>query len=333
MGSDDETARPDEVDRIESKRRRVLGNYEILGSLGAGATSHVHRARDVTTGEVVALKLLSRTFTPESGPRTRFQRESEVLAELRHPHIVRLLGNGIDDEGHPYLALELVEGPSLRQRLRDDASEVEGSAEVAVNEAVAISLQVLSALHVAHERGIIHRDIKPENVLFDEAGSARVIDLGLSYLMDGSRITKRGDVLGSPGYISPEQIQGAEVDARADLYSVGCLLYEMLTGRPPFELVDERDPASFFRQVLEHDPTDVRTLRPAITPALAAVVHRAIDRDAEARYESAATFAEALAKLPIEPADPSLIASRMAAAKRRATSGTTTMIDDPKSNS
>ena len=216
-----------------------LGPYEIEEMIGAGGMGEVYRARDTKLGRAVAIKILPELFANDPERLARFEREARTLAALNHPHI----GAIYDFErvaGASRLVLELVDGPTLADRLRGGA--------LAVHEALAIAEQIAQALEAAHDKAIIHRDLKPDNIKVAPGGSVKVLDFGLAKAFDPapptdgmevtvsvpSDISRRGTVLGTPAYMSPEQARGEALDKRTDIWSFGAMVYEMLTGRRPF---------------------------------------------------------------------------------------------------
>jgi formylglycine-generating enzyme required for sulfatase activity/predicted Ser/Thr protein kinase len=208
-----------------------IPGYKIVRVLGEGGMGLVYEAEEVALGRRVALKVLSKRFVDEQeGAYARFQREARNMASVEHPHIVRIYAYG-EFEGSPYIAMELIEGESL-------AGAIRRSGRLPVTEALRILGQIVDALEAAWEKGIIHRDIKPSNVMLDKKNQVRVADFGLAKsLRQGTdmSLTQTGLVMGSPHYISPEQLSGVPVDFRCDIYSLGIVLFEMLTGTPPFE--------------------------------------------------------------------------------------------------
>src|SRR5688572_8870220 len=216
---------------------RQIGPYRVESQLGAGGMGEVFRAHDTKLGRDVAIKILPRVFGADPERRSRFEREARVLATLNHPHIGAIYGFE-DAGGVPALVLELVDGETLVQHLR--SSRQSPGRGLPVAHAVAVAQQIAEALEAAHEKGIVHRDLKPGNVVFTADGSVKVLDFGLAKAMSDSGLeppaaeTRTGVVMGTPAYMSPEQAKGAKVDKRADIWAFGCVLFEMLTGRPAF---------------------------------------------------------------------------------------------------
>jgi ABC-type transport system substrate-binding protein/predicted Ser/Thr protein kinase len=260
---------------------RIAG-FRIESLLGRGAMAEVYRARSEATGEVVALKLLDETLARDERFRQRFLRESQIASGLEHPNIVRTIGSG-EDEGRLFLAMTLIEGADLRHVLREG-----GPLEPA--QAVDIVAQVASALDTAHKAGLIHRDVKPGNILV--AGDrAYVCDFGLArHVSSTSSLTGERGFVGTIDYVPPEQIEGAQLDGRADLYSLGCVLYESLAGQRPFERDSE---LSVVFAHLNEPPPLVTEARPGLPAAFDEVISTALAKNPADRYESCGELAAA----------------------------------------
>ncbi len=218
---------------------------------------------------------MNREIASDSDQLERFRREARAVAQLSHPHIVGVIDYG-EDQGRPYIVLEYVEGETLKERIRRHG-------ELDVAEAVAYAIEIARALGCAHARHIVHRDVKPQNVLIDEEGSAKVTDFGIARSLDDDGLTADGRVLGTTDYVSPEQALGHAVTGQSDLYSLGIVLFEMLTGQVPFR--GENQVAVAMKHVREELP-DVQTLRPEVSASLAAVIDRATAKDLHERYRS-----------------------------------------------
>jgi eukaryotic-like serine/threonine-protein kinase len=249
------------------------GRYRLEARIGTGGMSTVYRALDETLERPVAIKLMNREIATDSDQLERFRREARSVAQLSHPHIVGVIDAG-EDGGRPYIVFECVEGETLKQRIRR-------LGELDIAEAVAYAIEIARALGAAHARHIVHRDVKPQNVLIDEEGSAKVTDFGIARTLDEDGLTADGRVLGTTDYVSPEQALGHDVTGQSDLYSLGIVLYEMLTGRVPF--TGENQVAVAMKHVREEIP-DVQTLRPEVSASLAAIVDRATAKDLGERY-------------------------------------------------
>jgi eukaryotic-like serine/threonine-protein kinase len=251
------------------------GRYRLEARIGTGGMSSVYRAVDETLERQVAIKLMNREIATDSDQLERFRREARAVAQLSHPHIVGVIDYG-EDQGRPYIVLEYVEGETLKERIRRNG-------ELDVSEAVAYAIEISRALGCAHARHIVHRDVKPQNVLIDEEGSAKVTDFGIARSLDDDGLTADGRVLGTTDYVSPEQALGHDVTGQSDLYSLGIVLYEMLTGSVPFR--GENQVAVAMKHVREELP-DVQMLRPEVSASLAAVIDRATAKDLHERYRS-----------------------------------------------
>ncbi|MFG2528364.1 protein kinase [Streptomyces sp. NPDC048516] len=269
----------------------MLGQrYELVEQLGHGGMGTVYRAVDHRLRRTVAVKTLSAELALQPEFRTRFQREAHAAAALNHPGVATVHDVGEDASGgaaEPYLVMEYVEGRTLSQVLKDGA--------LPVAQAVDITGQVLDALEHSHRHAIVHRDIKPANVMLNGSGKAKVVDFGIAKALSeaATRLTGTGVAVGTPAYLAPEQINGAETDHRTDLYAVGCLLYELLTGRPPYT---GDSPFSVMHQHLSAEPVPPSRLRPELPPAVDAVIVRALHKGREDRFASASTMHDSLAE-------------------------------------
>jgi beta-lactam-binding protein with PASTA domain/tRNA A-37 threonylcarbamoyl transferase component Bud32 len=266
----------------------VADRYRLLGRLGSGGMADVWCAQDSLLNRRVALKFLHPRFAQDEQFVERFRREASAAAGLQHPNVVGVFDRGTVNGTH-YIAMEYVEGASLKDLIERGLS---------VPEAVEIVRQVLSGVKYAHDRGIVHRDLKPQNVLVDAEGRARVTDFGIARA-GASEITQTGSVLGTAQYLSPEQAQGLPVTAASDIYSVGVILYEALTGRVPF---DADSPVSVALKQVSERPHPPSELNPAVSRALDGVVLRALAKDPANRFASATEFMQAL---DLAEADPS----------------------------
>ena len=249
------------------------GRYRLEARIGAGGMSTVYRALDETLQRQVAIKLMNREVTSDSDQLERFRREARAVAQLSHPHIVGVIDAG-EDEGRPYIVFEYVEGETLKERIRRNG-------RLPIAEAVAYAIEIARALGAAHARHIVHRDVKPQNVLIDEEGSAKVTDFGIARTLDEEGLTADGRVLGTTDYVSPEQALGQQVTGQSDLYSLGIVLYEMVTGEVPFK--GENQVAVAMKHVREEIP-DVQVRRPEVSSALAAVIDTATAKRRQDRY-------------------------------------------------
>jgi len=263
-----------------------LGGYLIFELVGRGGMGAVYRARDEEQQRDIALKVLPLDRLDDGREAERFQREAEVAVRFDHPNIVSVYGSG-REEGYLYMAMELVEGESLRRRLRQEP-------KLSLDQALAVTEQVLAALQVAHEHHVIHRDIKAENVLLQEDGTAKVLDFGVAKLETGTVLTRVDEILGTVEYMAPEQILGDEIGPGVDLYAAGVLLYEMLTGTLPFT---GDSPATLVYHQLNEEAKAPSFLNSAVPRPLDRLVLRLLDKLPENRYGSAADALAALQKI------------------------------------
>jgi eukaryotic-like serine/threonine-protein kinase len=269
---------------------RTIGSYAIERRIGAGGMGEVYLARDAKLDRPVALKLLSRELALNADRLHRFHAEARAASSLNHPHILVIHDFG-ELDGRPFMVTEFVEGETVRQRLERGA--------LPVGEAVKVALQVAAALAAAHARGLVHRDIKPENVMLRPDGYAKVLDFGLAKLVpreepepsDLKFRTLPGLVLGTPQYMSPEQTRGKELDARSDIWALGVLLYEMVTGRPPFAGATHADTIS---AIVGLEPVPLGLQTPAAPPQLERIIAAALEKNRLDRY---ATMSDVIADL------------------------------------
>jgi len=254
----------------------TVGRYDILDKLGEGAMGVVYRARDTTLGRVIALKMLSSDLNNEEDLRKRFDREVEAIGRLSHANIVTVYDKGQAPDGQLYMAMELLEGSDLRDL-------IEKGGDLSLAERVRIMIEISLGLGYAHSKGVVHRDIKPANILVTRAGPVKILDFGLARLGTGGTITRRGVILGTPDYMSPEQAMGKPVDNRSDIFSAGGVFYEFLTLEKPFK---GKTLHSVLYQILSHEPTPILTLNPELPARLAATVYRMMHKAPERRPDS-----------------------------------------------
>jgi serine/threonine-protein kinase len=273
--------------------------YRIDAVVGSGGMSTVYRAFDTVLERQVAIKLMHREMARDSDQLERFRREARAVAQLNHPHIVGVIdageegGAGADGFSTPYIVFEFVEGETLKARIRR-------LGPLGVPEALAYAIEIARALQAAHERHIVHRDVKPQNVLIDSEGSARVTDFGIARTLDEDGLTSDGRVLGTTDYVSPEQALGHPVGPQSDIYSLGVVLFEMLTGDVPFH--GENQVTVAMKHVREDLP-DVQIRRPEVSASLVVVLERATAKDLGRRTpDAAALIAELEDVLAIETA-------------------------------
>lgn len=259
-----------------------VDHYEIIRKLGHGGMSHVYLARDTARGtrtqQQVVLKFPNEDLIGNIAVFERYKREAEIGSRLHHPSIQRLL-NANEASSDNYLVFEYIQGRTLREALEDRAPEPFPPAE-----AVRITLLICDALAYCHENGVFHRDMKPENVMLLDDGSIKIIDFGIALLEGARRVTWRGlsGTMGTPDYMSPEQLRGERGTASSDIYGTGIMLYEMLCGQTPFE---GENVFAIMNQHVSQDPPSILDCNPDLNPALATVVMHAIRRDPEKRYK------------------------------------------------
>ena len=244
-----------------------LGPYRLGEPLGRGGMGSVYRGTHATSGDEVAVKLISQNVADEPRFRRRFADEVETLKRLRHNGIVRLIGYG-EEDGQLFYSMELVEGESLQQQIRREK-------KIAWNRAIDIAIEVCGALKHAHDIGVIHRDLKPANLVITTNGSVKLVDFGIAKIFGNSEQTLAGSVLGTADYMAPEQAGGGAITPRTDLYALGSVLYAMLTGRPPFtgkkitEVID-----SLKRQ----RPVPLELIDPELPDALTELIHELLEK-------------------------------------------------------
>jgi serine/threonine protein kinase len=275
-----------------------LGPYEIVTLLGAGGMGEVYRARDKRLGREVALKVLSATIWGDSACQRRFELEARAVATLNHPNVIVIYEIGSYAET-TYLATELLEGKTLRNELASGA--------LPVRKAIGWGIQIATGLAAAHEKGIVHRDLKPENIFITSDGRAKILDFGLAKLVEkatsaGSRAdssesatltieTMPGTLLGTVGYMSPEQVRGEEVDYRSDIFSLGVVLYEMLSGLRAFV---GSSAVEMLNAILKEEPEELTIKNPEVSPVLSRIVERALAKDPRERFHCSRDVAFAL---------------------------------------
>ncbi|WP_293787306.1 Stk1 family PASTA domain-containing Ser/Thr kinase, partial [uncultured Aeromicrobium sp.] len=263
---------------------RLGDRYEVGGLLGRGGMAEVRIGRDLRLGRPVAIKQLRADLAADPTFQERFRREAQSAASLNHPSIVAVYDTGEAPDAHgnniPYIVMELVEGRTLRDILRDGR-------KIMPERALSITADILSALDYSHRAGIIHRDIKPANIMLTPAGQVKVMDFGIARAIADSSaaMTQTAAVIGTAQYLSPEQARGETVDARSDIYSTGCVLYELLTGRPPF--VGD-SPVSVAYQHVREEATPPSQLNPEVTVEVDHIVAKALAKRVDDRYSSAA---------------------------------------------
>src|SRR5215469_4872261 len=265
-----------------------LGPYEIIAPLGAGGMGEVYSAKDPRLGRQVAIKILPSAYAADSLGLQRFEQEARAAAQLNHPNIVAIYDIGTS-EGAPYVVLELLEGETLRQRI--------AGGPLPVRKVIDYAIQIALGLAAAHDHGIVHRDLKPENIFITSDGRVKILDFGLARVIPGKGIeepgltvsqhTDPGTVLGTMGYMSPEQVRGKPADQRSDIFSLGVILYEALTGKRAF---GGDSSAEVMSAILREEPSDLSVLGHPVAPALDRILRHCLEKNREQRFQSAHDF-------------------------------------------
>ena len=259
-----------------------IGKYKILEKIGEGAMGEVYKAHDPVLNRFVAVKTISAELGADDTLRKRFEREAQSAARLNHPNIITVFDYG-EEQGKIYMAMELLDGSDMKQAIARRAP-------LSLDEKLSIVDQIAEGLAFAHAHDIVHRDLKPANVHLLSNGQAKIMDFGLARL-GGSEMTRVGMVMGTPHYMSPEQVRGERADARSDVFALGCVFYELLTYRKPF---DADSMHSVLFKVMQEEPPPVHELTPGVPSVLAQVVERAMAKDASQRFQNASEFRSAL---------------------------------------
>src|SRR3974390_1718515 len=271
-----------------------LGPYEILSPLGAGGMGEVYRARDTRLDRSVAIKILPHHLSADASAKARFEREAKTVSALNHPNICSLFDVGSQD-GTDFLVMECIEGDSLAQRI--------AKGPIPTDQVVKIGAEIADALDKAHRSGVVHRDLKPGNIMLTKSG-AKLLDFGLAKpatapisavtltnVAAHSPVTEKGTIVGTFQYMSPEQIEGKELDGRSDIVSLGAVLYEALTGQRAFEGKSQLSVAS---AILEKEPAPITTYKPMTPPVLEHTVKKCLAKSPDARWKSASDLASDL---------------------------------------
>jgi len=274
-----------------------LDSYEIVAPLGAGGMGEVYRAHDATLKRDVAIKVLPEYWSRDPERLRRFEQEAQATAALNHPNIVSIFHVG-QFNGSPYIVTELLHGETLRERLRHGPMRL--------REATDVGIDIARGLAAAHDAGIVHRDLKPENIFLTKDVRVKILDFGLAKLNPAKSVsadgptasfqqqTNPGHVLGTVGYMSPEQVRGQAADARSDIFAAGAVLYEMLTGKRAFQKATSAETMS---AILNEDPPAVSQLAPSVPPGLQRIVNRCLSKNPEQRIQHATDLAFALEAL------------------------------------
>ncbi len=262
-----------------------VSHYQIITALGAGGMGEVYLARDTILGRNVALKFMPDSLSSDSDYRTRFLREAQASARLSHPNIIIVHEVG-EFKGRPFIAMEHIEGATLKEHIAKKGFSVEQSVEIVA--------QIAGALQCAHNHGVIHRDVKPSNILIDPYGRPRLLDFGLAMVHDADQITKTGSTMGTFDYMSPEQVMGKELDHRTDIFSLGVVFFELITGMNPFKR-DSR-PATL-HAIAYDEPPEIDKIRPGIPRGLAEVITGILEKNRDRRYQKAGDIKQDLLKV------------------------------------
>jgi serine/threonine protein kinase/tetratricopeptide (TPR) repeat protein len=252
------------------------GRYQVIEELGHGGMGRVYKVHDTKVGEKIALKLIRPEAGLDNKSLERFSNELKLARKVRHKNVCQMFDLG-EDQGIRYITMEYVRGEDLRQLIRKVG-------RLSPGQTIAIARQVCAGLEEAHKLNVVHRDLKPQNIMLDDDGSARIMDFGIARSLTGKSTTGAGVLIGTPEYMSPEQVEGKDVDPRSDIYSLGVILYEMVTGRRPF---DGETPLSIAHKQRYEAPEDPRKVNPQVPDGLARIILKCLEKDKAARYESA----------------------------------------------
>lgn len=263
----------------------VVSHYKIISRIGAGGMGEVYLAEDTELNRKVALKFLPPHLCQDEDCRARFKREAQAAAALKHTNIITIYEVS-EFNGRPFMVMEYVEGKSLREKIKEKS--------LTINDAIDLTMRICAGLDEAHEAGIVHRDLKPANILLDKNNQPIILDFGLATIKGTEKITKTGSTLGTIGYLSPEQARGEKADKRSDLFSVGVILYEMITGKQPFYHEYE---AATMNAILYEDPEPIARFKSGTTAELQNVIDKALSKDVSIRYQTAAGMQADLKRL------------------------------------
>jgi serine/threonine-protein kinase len=253
----------------------IVGKYRILDLVGEGAMGVVYRGVDTVLNRTVALKVMSESVARQQDLRDRFLREAQAAGSLQHPNVVTIYDFG-EIDGHLFIAMEYVEGVDLERLLA--ARE-----PLTLQQRLDIGIDILTGLCYAHRHGIVHRDVKPANIRITEDGRAKVMDFGVAYL-DSSKMTQTGMMMGTPSYMAPEQVVGGKITPATDVFAMGSVLYELLTGARPFE---GNTLHNTLYKIVSEEPPPIREVMPGLPVALERIIRKALQKDPEQRYQDA----------------------------------------------
>ncbi|HEX2068719.1 MAG TPA: Stk1 family PASTA domain-containing Ser/Thr kinase, partial [Actinomycetota bacterium] len=308
---------------------KVLGGrYEIGSALGHGGMAEVYLGTDRVLGRQVAVKILSGHFADDESFVARFRREAQSAAALNHPNVVSVFDTGSDDGTH-FIVMEYVQGRTLADVIKDDAP-------LLPERAVEITESAAAALGFAHREGLVHRDVKPGNIMLTPTGDVKVMDFGIARAISSDSLTQTATVLGTATYFSPEQAQGASVDARSDIYSLGCVLYELVTGHPPFAA---DSPVTVAYKHVKEDPVPPSRLNADVPASLDAIVLKCLAKNPQNRYQSAAELEQDLERFrtgatvqatPIMPVEQTAVVERATRATTVLPAQTTPDVKKPR---
>ncbi|HWJ03342.1 MAG TPA: Stk1 family PASTA domain-containing Ser/Thr kinase, partial [Verrucomicrobiae bacterium] len=262
------------------------GRYEILFQLGGGGMALIYKARDTLLNRPVTVKVLRPEYTGDEEFVARFRKEAQAVAKLSHPNIVSVYDVGQENETH-YIVMEYIEGRNLKQVIKELGT-------IPVKHAIDITRQICEGLQDAHENGIVHRDIKPHNILVMDNGRIKVADFGIAQIMSSITITSSETIVGSVHYFSPEQAKGGSTSIKSDIYSVGVVLYEMVTGKVPYE---GETPIAVALKHIQERPIPPGRLNPQLPPEVERIILKAMEKDIAMRYNSAGEMARELSRI------------------------------------
>ncbi|HYQ86083.1 MAG TPA: protein kinase [Bacteroidota bacterium] len=261
---------------------QTISHYKILEKLGEGGMGVVYKAEDLKLKRIVAIKFLPKRLSIHGEERERFTQEAQAASSLNHPNICTIHEiDAVNDE--TFIVMELIEGITLREWIRKQSEQSEGYRKLGVKEAIDVAAQIAEGLEKAHEKGIVHRDIKSENIMVTTDGRAKIMDFGLAKLRGSSKLTKTGSTVGTIAYMSPEQVEGLETDHRTDIFSFGVVLYEMLSGKLPFQAEHE---TAVMYEIINVDPKPISEIRQGVDSELDRIVMKCLEKDREIRSQS-----------------------------------------------